>query len=181
MGLGLLERSDELGALHGLIAEMAASGAGGVAIVSGEAGVGKTALLRQFRGELPRRVTALWGSCDALFTPRPLGPLLEPAAELGGEPTRLVAAGAKPFDVGIALAEALGAIAPALLILEDVHWADEATLDVLRVLARRARDSGLLFVISYRSDQLPRDHPLRMVLGELSNVDGVTRLELGGL
>ena len=65
----------------------------------GEAGIGKTALLRQFRGELPRRVTALWGTCDPLFTPRPLGPLLEPAAELGGEPEELVAAGAKPFDV----------------------------------------------------------------------------------
>ena len=167
--------------LHGLAAEMAATGRGGVAIVSGEAGVGKTALLRQFRGELPRRVTALWGTCDPLFTPRPLGPLLEPAAELGGEPAELVAAGAKPFDVAIVLVKALGAIAPGLLVLEDAHCADEATLDVLRVLGRRARDSGLLLVISYRSDQLPRDHPLRMVLGELSSGDGVTRLELHGL
>jgi tetratricopeptide (TPR) repeat protein len=178
---GLLERSDELGALHGLAAEMAATGRGGVAIVSGEAGIGKTALLRRFRGELPRRVTALWGSCDPLFTPRPLGPLLEPVAELGGEPGELMAAGAKPFDVALALAGVLGAIAPALLILDDVHWADEATLDVLRVLSRRARESGLLLVVSYRSDELHRDHPLRMVLGELSSGDGVTRLELGGL
>jgi DNA-binding CsgD family transcriptional regulator len=178
---GLLERSEELGVLHGLAAEMAASRRGGVAIVSGEAGVGKTALLRRFRGELPRRVNVLWGSCDPLFTPRPLGPLLEPAAELGGEAGELAAVGAKPFDVAVALADALGAIAPALLILEDVHWADEATLDVLRVLARRARQSGLLLVVSYRSDQLHRDHPLRMVLGELSGVEVVTRLELGGL
>ncbi len=170
-----------MGVLHGLAAEMAAAGQGGVVIASGEAGIGKTALLRQFRGELPRRVTALSGTCDPLFTPRPLGPLLEPAAELGGEPAALVVAGAKPFDVALALADALGAIAPALLILEDVHWADEATLDVLRVLARRAGESGLLLVISYRSDLLHRDHPLRLVLGELSSVDGVTRLELGGL
>jgi DNA-binding CsgD family transcriptional regulator/tetratricopeptide (TPR) repeat protein len=177
---GLLERFDELGGLHGLAAEMAATGRGGVAIVSGEAGAGKTALLRQFRGELPRRVTALWGSCDPLFTPRPLGPLLEPAAELGGEPAELVAGGGKPFDVAVALADALEAITPAVLILEDVHWADEATLDVLRVLARRASESGLLLVMSYRSDQLDRDHPLRMVLGELRS-DDVTRLELDGL
>src|SRR6202035_5079501 len=74
-----------------------------------------------------------------------------------------------------------GAIAPVALIVEDVHLADEATLEVLRVLARRAGESGLLLVISYRSDQLHRDHPLRMVLGELSSGDGVTRLELGGL
>jgi DNA-binding CsgD family transcriptional regulator len=178
---GLLERSDELGVLHGLAAEMAATGRGGVAVVSGEAGIGKTALLRQFRDELPRRVTPLWGTCDALFTPRPLGPLLEPAAQLGGEPEDLLAAGAKPFDIAVALADALVAIAPALLIIEDVHWADEATLDVLRVLARRASTSRLLLVISYRSDQLYRDHPLRMVLGELASRDGVTRLELGGL
>ena len=181
MGPALLERSGELGALHGLVAEMAAMGRGGVAVVSGEAGVGKTALLRQFRGELPRRVTVLWGSCDPLFTPRPLGALLEPVVELGGEPAELAAAGAKPFDVAIALGGAFGAIAPVLLILEDVHWADEATLDVVRVLARRASDSGLLLVISYRSDQLPCDHPVRMVLGELSSADDVTRLELDGL
>ena len=181
MGPALLERSEELGVLHGLAAEMAATGRGGVAILSGEAGVGKTALLRQFRSELPRRLTVVWGSCDPLFTPRPLGPLLEPVAELGGEPAELAAAGAKPFDLAIALGEALGAIAPVLLILEDVHWADEATLDVVRVLARRASDSGLLLVISYRNDGLARDHPLRMVLGELSSDDGVTRLELDGL
>lgn len=167
--------------LHGLVAEMAATGRGGVAIVSGEAGIGKTALLRQFRAELPRRVTPLWGMCDPLFTPRPLGPLLEPAARLGGEVAELLAAAVKPFDVAVALAEALGAIAPAVLIIEDVHWADEATLDVLRALARRAGESGVLLVISYRSDQLPRDHPLRMVFGELPAGDSVTRLELDGL
>ena len=172
---GLLERSDELGGLHGLAADMAATGRGGAVIVSGEAGVGKTALLRQFRGELPRRVTALWGSCDPLFTPRPLGPLLEPAAALGGEPAELVAAGAKPFDVAVALADALRTIAPSLVILEDVQWADEATLDVIRVLARRANESGLLLVLSYRSDQVHRDHPMRMVLGELPSNVGVTR------
>jgi DNA-binding CsgD family transcriptional regulator len=177
----LLERSEELGVLHGLVAEMAATGRGGVAIASGEAGIGKTALLRRFRGELPRRVTALSGSCDPLFTPRPLGPLLEPAAKLGGEPAELVRAGAKPFDIAVAFADALDAVAPAVLILEDVHWADEATLDVLRVLARRTTDSGVLLVISYRSDQLSRDHPLRMVLGELPSSGDVTRLELDGL
>ena len=177
----LLERADELGLLHGYAAEAAASGRGQVVLVFGEAGIGKTALLRQFRAQLPRRVTALSGSCDPLFTPRPLGPLLEPAEQLGGEPAELMAAGAKPFDVAVALVDALVAIAPAVLMLEDVHWADEATLDVLRVLARRARESGLVLVISYRSDQLHRDHPLRMVLGELGSGDGVSRLELGGL
>jgi DNA-binding CsgD family transcriptional regulator/tetratricopeptide (TPR) repeat protein len=178
---GLLERVDELGVLHGCVAEMAAHGRGGVVLAFGEAGIGKTALLRQFRDELPRRVTALWGTCDPLFTPRPLGPLLEPAAELGGEPEALLAAGARPYDVGVALVEALGAITPAVLVVEDVHWADEATLDVVRLLGRRAEACGFLLVLSYRSDQLPRDHPLRIVLGEFPAGDSVTRLELTGL
>jgi DNA-binding CsgD family transcriptional regulator len=177
----LLERADELGLLHGCVAEVAADGHGQVVVVFGEAGIGKTALLRRFRAELPRRVTVLWGSCDPLFTPRPLGPLLEPAVKLGGGPAELVAGGARPFDVGVGLADALGAIAPAVLVLEDVQWADEATLDVLRVLARRVREMGVVLVVSYRSDQLHRDHPLRMVLGELRSGDGVSRLELGGL
>ena len=178
---GLLERGDELGVLHGCAAELAAHGHGRVVLVYGESGIGKTALLRQFSAELPRRVTMLWGTCDPLFTPRPLGPLLEPAAELGGEPNVLIAQGARPFDVGLAFAAELGAIAPAGLIIEDLQWADEATLDVVRLLARRARRAGLLLVLSYRSDEIHRDHPLRIVLGELPAGDGITRLELTGL
>ncbi len=176
---GLLERADELGLLHGCAAEVAASGRGQVVLAFGEAGIGKTALLRRFRDELPRRVTVLWGACDPLFTPRPLGPLLEPAAELGGEPKALVAHGGKPFDVAIAFVEALSAIAPAAVIVEDLHWADEATLDVVRVLARRAAELGLLLVLSYRSDEVNRDHPLRIALGDLPTAGAVTRLELG--
>ena len=176
--MGLLERADQLGALHECAVEVAANARGRVVLVFGEAGIGKTALLRQFRDELPRRVSGLWGTCDALFTPRPLGPLLEPAAELGGEPRELVAAGAKPFDVAVALVEALRGIAPAALIVEDLHWADEATLDVVRVLARQSGDAGLLLVLSYRSDEVHRDHPLRIVLGELPSGEAVTRLAL---
>jgi DNA-binding CsgD family transcriptional regulator/tetratricopeptide (TPR) repeat protein len=174
----LLERADELGTLHGCAADVAASGRGRIVLVFGEAGIGKTALLRQFREELPPRVTVLWGTCDPLFTPRPLGPLVEPATELEGEPKALVARGAKPFDVAGAFLEALGAISPAALIVEDLHWADEATLDVVRVLARRAEEVGLLLVLTYRSDQLHRDHPLRMVLGDLATAGAVSRLEL---
>ncbi len=168
----LLERADELGVLHGCAAELAARGRGRVVLVFGEAGIGKTALLRRFCDEVPRRFTTLWGTCDPLFTPRPLGPLLEPAAELGGEPRTLVSGEARPFDIALAFAEELGAIAPPALIVEDIHWADEATLDVVRLLARRAQASGFLLVLSYRSDQLHRDHPVRIVLGELADGSG---------
>jgi len=93
---GLVERSSELSRLHTLSAEAAEHRPGGVLLVSGEAGIGKTALLRQFCSTLPRRLSVLWGTCDALFTPRPLGPLLEPAAETGGELAILVEGGARP-------------------------------------------------------------------------------------
>jgi predicted ATPase len=82
---GLLDRTDELGVLHGCAAEVAGTGRGHVVLAFGEAGIGKTALLRQFRDELPRRFTVLCGTCDPLSTPRPVGPLIGPASELGGE------------------------------------------------------------------------------------------------
>jgi DNA-binding CsgD family transcriptional regulator/tetratricopeptide (TPR) repeat protein len=178
---GLLERVDELSVLRDCAAEVAAGGRGRVVLAFGEAGIGKTSLLRQFCDEAPRRLTTLWGTCDPLFTPRALGALLEPAAELGGEPKTLMSGAARPFDIALAFAEALSAISPAALIVEDLHWADEATLDVVRLLARRAEAGGFLLVLSYRSDQLQRSHPLRIVLGELPPSDAVLRLELRGL
>ena len=72
---------------------------GRLALVFGEAGIGKTALVRQFVSALPRRCTVLSGWCDPLFTPRPLGPLLAPAEELGGELAALVAGEARPYEV----------------------------------------------------------------------------------
>jgi DNA-binding CsgD family transcriptional regulator/tetratricopeptide (TPR) repeat protein len=147
----------------------------------GEAGIGKTALLRQFCEEVPRRLTTLWGTCDPLFTPSVLGALWEPAAELGGDPKTLMSSAARPFEIALAFAEELSAIGPAALIVEDIHWADEATLDVVRLLARRAEAAGFLLVLSYRSDQLHRNHPVRIVLGELPPSGAVIRVELRGL
>jgi AAA ATPase domain len=74
---GLLERASELSRLHQCASDTAETRSGRVLFVYGEAGIGKTALLRQFRSALPRRFSVLWGACDPLFTPRPLGPLLE--------------------------------------------------------------------------------------------------------
>ena len=91
-------------------------------LVSGEAGIGKTALLHQLCSTLPRRLSVLWGTCDALFTPRPLGPLLEPAAETGGELAILVEGGARPHEVAGALLAELRGRAPSVLVLEDIHW-----------------------------------------------------------
>jgi DNA-binding CsgD family transcriptional regulator/tetratricopeptide (TPR) repeat protein len=146
--------------------------------VGGEAGVGKTALVRRFSEEQPRSARILWGECDALFTPRPLGPLLDIARLTGGDFERLVDGGAKPHEVADALMRELATASPALVILEDLHWADEATLDVLRLLCRRIATVRALVVATYRDDELDRSHPLRLVLGDIGRGERVARLEL---
>ncbi len=122
----------------------------------------------------------LWATCDALVTPRPLGPLLDVARLTGGELRARVDDRAQPHDVATALMAELEAPAPTVLVLEDVHWADDATLDVVRLLARRMDTIPALLVLSYREEQLYRTHPLRLLLGELPT-RGVTRIELQGL
>src|SRR5689334_7503791 len=146
-------------------------------MVGGEAGVGKTSLVRAFAAE-QRRV--VWGSCDALFTPRPLGPIVEIADSLGGDLPDLVDGEAPPHRVAAALIGELADAAPVVVVLEDVHWADEATLDVLRLLARRV-STGVLVICTYRDDELTREHPLRLVLGELATAGSLERLRLAPL
>jgi DNA-binding CsgD family transcriptional regulator len=154
-----------------------ASSQGRVVLLAGEAGVGKTALARTVCAERQGSHRVLRGSCDALFTPRPLGPFLDVAREAGGELERMVERGALPHDVAMALlAELRGP--PALLVLEDLHWADEASLDVLSLLAGRLEDRPVLVLATYRDDELGPTHPLRIVIGELATNDAVTRMRL---
>jgi DNA-binding CsgD family transcriptional regulator/tetratricopeptide (TPR) repeat protein len=179
-GASLLERSRQLSSLGGALAAVAASGAGRVVLVAGEAGIGKTALLRQFCAGVNGSTRVLWARCEPLFTPRPLGPVADLARVVGGELAACARDGARPYDVAAALLRELAA-RPSVLVVEDVHWADEATLDVIRVAGRRAGDVPALLVLSYRDDELEPSHPLRIVLGDLPGSDRVTRLELSGL
>jgi DNA-binding CsgD family transcriptional regulator/tetratricopeptide (TPR) repeat protein len=155
----LLERSGQLEALERLLGEPR----GRLALVGGEAGIGKSALVREFCAGRD----ALWGACDALYTPRPLGPLVDIAGQAGGELSALIEEDAPPAALVAALAGALASRRSALVVLEDLHWADEATLDVLRLLVRRLSALPALVVATYRDDELDRAHPLRIVLGEL--------------
>jgi DNA-binding CsgD family transcriptional regulator/tetratricopeptide (TPR) repeat protein len=174
----LLERSDHLAALDDALAAVVADARGRLELVGGEAGVGKTTLLRRFCDERERSARVLWGRCDALFTPRPLGPLQDVAQQTQGELEELVDTAARPHDVTATLMRELAAQAPTILVLEDVHWADEATLDVLRLLARRVDTVPALVLASYRDDELGRGHPLRLVLGELATGRAVSRLRV---
>jgi predicted ATPase len=141
-----LEREGALVSLQQAFDDVHA-GSGRLVLVSGEAGVGKTALTRAFCDDRRRTARILWGACDSLFTPRPLGPFLDVAEAVGGELGELVAAGAKPYEVAAALVRGLHT--PTILVLEDVHWADEATLDVLKLLGRRIGVVRALVLASY--------------------------------
>ncbi len=165
---GLLERSSHLSVLAESLVAVVASEHGQLITVAGEAGVGKTALLRSFCEGDGASVRTLWGSCDALLTPRPLGPFIDIARAIHGPLEARTESGAKPHEVAAALMDELIARGPTILVLDDLHWADEATLDVLRLVGRRASTLPVLIVASHRDDELDRQHPLRVVLGEVA-------------
>jgi DNA-binding CsgD family transcriptional regulator/tetratricopeptide (TPR) repeat protein len=133
---------------------------GRLVLIGGEAGVGKTALVRAFTHD--RRV--LWGACDPLHTPRPLGPLVD----IGLRET-------SPPALAATLLDRLRDEPGTVLVLEDVHWADEGTLDVLRLLGRRIEGVPALAIATFRDDE---PAPLRVVLGELATASGVERIKL---
>jgi tetratricopeptide (TPR) repeat protein len=162
----LLERSDELAVLAGELADVVDTARGRLVLIAGEAGIGKTALVGAFCSGLGR-VRVLSGACDALHTPRALGLPVDIAGQLGGELAELVEGDASPSDLLAALAMDLRRRSPTVLVFEDLHWADEATLDFVRLLGRRIQTVPALVLATYRDDQLDRAHPLRIVLGEL--------------
>ncbi|HEY2276640.1 MAG TPA: AAA family ATPase, partial [Steroidobacteraceae bacterium] len=142
---------------------MAIQHGGCVVLLSGEAGIGKTALLREF-ARRQQQARALWGACDALFTPRPLAPLHDVALQTHGALLTAINSRANPSALFAAFFAELGT-AKTLLIFEDLHWADEATLDLLTFLGRRVHRTHTLLVASYRDDELGPRHPLRLAIG----------------
>jgi predicted ATPase/DNA-binding CsgD family transcriptional regulator len=173
----LLERERELAILAAAFTAVDVDSAGALALVHGEAGVGKTALVRHFCGEHQATTRILWGACESLFTPRPLGPFLDIAtAAEDSRLSALLAAGALPYEVASELVRELAAVPAGILVVEDAHWADEATLDVLRLLSGRLSGVSALVVVTYRDDELERTHPLRTVLGELATTRDVVRV-----
>jgi len=171
----LLERESLLAAL-GDAADAAARGDGRTVLVSGEAGIGKTSLLERFAAGLGRG-RVLWGACEALATPRPLGPLHDIAGPAGAA---LRGALARPGDRAALFAAVLDELArppaPTVVVFEDVHWADDATLDLVKYLGRRIRHAGALLVLSHRDDAASLDK-LRAVLGDLPSAH-VARLQV---
>ena len=174
----LLERHVELQTL-GTAVERASTGHGSAVLVLGEAGIGKTRLVHAFLAAAAGRARVLAGACEDLLTPRALGPLRDAARSAAAGP--LAAALSPRADPDLLFTAVCDELAtppsPALLVIEDAHWADGATLDVLRYLGTRVQNLPAALLITYRDDALARDHPLRGVLGALGST-AATRLRL---
>lgn len=170
----LVERESVLHNLRHLL--LGASVRGHVVLVCGEAGIGKTSALHALASDHP---TVWWGACDALQTPHPLAPLLDIARQREVRFARhLIGARVDLFEA--VLSELSSVAAPMLVVIEDVHWADEATLDLIKFLGRRIEATCALLAVSYRDDEVPASHPLRRVIGELP-ARALTRIELARL
>ncbi len=176
-GPPLLEREASLALLNEYAAQ-AAGGDGRLVLLSGEAGVGKSALVERLCRDLPAARWS-WSMCDGLFTPRPLGQLFDLADQLGGALLERGRAGAGREELFRTLLGILGA--PGVLdvvVVEDIHWADEATLDLLRYLSRRLRGAAVLLIATYRDDGLAAADRLRVTLGDLGSQRGTRRVGL---
>ena len=172
----MLERDAELAALAHAARE-AADGHGSVVLVKGEAGIGKSSLVEALRSHLPAEGRMLVSYCDDLATPRTLGPFRDPVGSVGTELSRAVTDGSERDRVLTALrTELTWPDHPTVLVIEDVHWADDATLDALRYLIRRIAELPAVLVLTYRDDELDREHPLHGLLGQASRSDHVRHL-----
>jgi DNA-binding CsgD family transcriptional regulator/tetratricopeptide (TPR) repeat protein len=173
--MDLLERGTPLVALSRMLAE-AEGGTGRAVFIGGEAGIGKTALLKRFTEVVRDTTTVVVGRCDSLSTPRPLGPLIDIAERLGASSIRFEDGKERVFRDTLALLRSPRSAR--VLVFEDVHWADESTLDLLRLLAGRIEECPALLIATYRDDEVGARHPLRIALGDLATADGVRRLAL---
>lgn len=190
----LLERDGALTELHAALARVR-SGRGEIAIVTGEAGAGKTSLVGEFVRQAAGNPMVLRGACDPLTVPRPFGPLIDAAGDLDPSLAARLSAGV-PRSEALAIALSLvdgthGHGRPTVLVIEDAHWADDATLDLMTFLGRRVSRHAALVVVTHRDDEVGPSHPLRARLGELSaaiatrvhlpslTLDAVTQLAAG--
>lgn len=150
-------------------------GAGSLVFIEGEAGAGKTSLVARFRQELDPSVRVLAGACDPLITPAPLGPILEIAPALGVDILRSLTGPELQRQLLGVILERLDS-QPTVLVLEDIHWADAGTLDLIRFLGRRISVRRVLAVATHRTRHLTRGDPLTVLFGDLATAPAIRHL-----
>ena len=172
----LRERGRELEQLTAC-AEQARAGRGGVVVVCGESGAGKTSFVETFLEHWPTDERLLWGACDPLATPRPLGPVHDLAEQLGHDTREVLRGSDQPHEIYAAVFEELAAH-PSVLFVDDLHWADQATVDLLRFVLRRIRRTHSLAILTVRDDEIAPTHPMRSLLGDVARSAAATSIAL---
>ena len=173
----LIERDLPLETLANISDHLATEG-GSIALISGEAGIGKTTFLHAFLQSVEQDFIVRWGSCDPLNTPRVLGSIHDMYVNFGPK-VRQALDDEAPFSklVNCVVEDLQCTVRPNLFVIEDAHWADNATLDLLKCVGRRVSFLKTLVLISYRSDEITRDHPLSQAIGDFPH-SRLTRLPL---
>jgi DNA-binding CsgD family transcriptional regulator/tetratricopeptide (TPR) repeat protein len=176
----LLERDGQLAQLTSWH-EASTTCAGSVVLITGEAGIGKTAVVSEFIRRRGDAVRVLWGACDPLSTPQPLGPLADVSRQVGGTLLEAMAQGTNRERIFAATVDVLERSGkPVILVMEDMHWADDATLDLMKYLGRRIGRTRAMLIATYRTDEIHARHPLQVAVGLLPG-EAVKRLTLTAL
>ncbi len=174
--MALLERDPQLQELANHLRQ-AADGHGRLVLISGESGVGKSALIDEFCQQCDSIARVMKATCDSLSTPGPFGPLLDIGPALGLDLQRMLRPDLRREELFHSVLSTLRTRDETVIIVgEDAHWSDEASIDLLRFLSRRIDSIRLLFLVTYRDDEVGPFHPLRRLLGDLATASSVFRL-----
>jgi len=176
----LLEREEPLVLLEGALTR-ARDGRGHSVFIGGEAGIGKTSLVESFVRSQEQNVRVLWGACEALATPRPLGPLYDIAHELGGKLLKALEADRPPHQLFQSFIDELRVMErTTIVVVEDAHWADDASADFLKFVARRIARYPALLAVTFREEEVSAGHPLMRAIADVPT-DHLSRIRLQGL
>ncbi|MGH8959253.1 MAG: AAA family ATPase, partial [Acidimicrobiia bacterium] len=173
----LLERDSQVNLLLDLL-DQARNGHGSLTLVVGEAGAGKTSLVKSLVDRASKGTLVLVGACDPLSTPRPLSPLLDIAVDPDSGLGNIAEFGEQHEVFAALLGRLRHSVRPVLLVFEDIHWADDATVDMLRFIGRRISESKALVVVTYRQHEVGRNKQLQVLLGDLAAAGKVVKVEV---
>lgn len=185
VGDGLVGRARELGEVRAVVAA-ATAGRSGTLLISGDAGMGKSTLAREAALSVDSRILLISGRClpmQSISVPlHPLRLALRASAAPGAQDLidelEVIDRAPRALDAWV---DALTATSPVVILLDDLHWADQSTLDVLMYLAAGPSDRGLALLTTMRRESVPSDHALHRWLADVHRLPRVSQLTLTGL